>query len=703
MSALEQFISPALTRALGWTLLHSLWQGALVAAVLAGALLLLRRQRAEVRYGLAVGALAVIVALAGSTFELYFRADAGTAAGLGRNAERSAERPHSGSATATRAAVASTASGRNFAPRDAATAAPAPPDWLATGLRYFDQHLPLLVVAWGLGLLAISLRLVGGLLYVQRLRRYRVRPLGAAWQARLAALAGRCGIRQPVALLESALVRVPLVVGHVRPVILLPLGAVAGLPPTYLEAILAHELAHVLRRDYLVNLLQTVAEALFFYHPAVWFVGRCVRTERENCCDDQATALCGGDALRLARALTALAEWCQNNAGATAPRLALAAIGGRGALLGRVRRLVQRRPAASTLAEGLLAGALVLGGLGLLGGSVVLAGTSSPHPLLAGQPVTADWQTEPAPRSPKAGEVADTIRVRPRPASAAARPPGPVVPVPPVGAAFPPDAPDPAQLRRIQRNALRQAERALREANALKGLSPAQHQRITKDLADVQAQLRAAEQGFTAARRPRADEGAGNHPDDEKLRRREEQMRDREEERRDHEEEMRDREEDRHNHEEEMRDREENRRDHEEALHDREKNRPEHAAGMRGRPEAQPHAAADALVAELLKDGLIKDRNNFQLRLTARNLEVDGREQPPKVFRKYLKLHETNLGHPLSATGSLEMNHRSVSFRNEQGMPPPRPPHLPKLPPPPPPALPEPTPPSPPQAPAGPQ
>ena len=138
------------------------------------------------------------------------------------------------------------------------------------------------------------------------------------------ALAERGGLKRPVQLLESALVQVPLVVGHVRPVILLPLGAVAGLSPNCLEAILAHELAHVLRRDYLVNLLQTVAEALFFYHPAVWFMGNCLRAERENCCDDTATALVGGDPLRLARALTALAEWSQSAVIPTAPRLALA-------------------------------------------------------------------------------------------------------------------------------------------------------------------------------------------------------------------------------------------------------------------------------------------------------------------------------------------------------------------------------------------
>ena len=392
MTALEHFVSPTLVRALGWTLLHSLWQGALVAAMLAGALLLLRRQRAEVRYAASAGALGLIAALAGLTFGLYFGTGSGRLAVVqpgaigalaapGTTQTRTIATSTTMTAVATVPLVLRSAGPLAVAPAPVASLAakaPVPTEFIRSFthslILYFDQYLPLLVVVWLLGLLAMSLRMLGGLLYVQRLRRYRVRPLSADWQARLAALAERAGLHRSVALLESALVRVPLVVGHVRPVILLPLGTVAGLSPGYLEAILAHELAHILRRDYLVNLLQTVAEVLFFYHPAVWFVANCVRTERENCCDDAATALVGGDPLRLARALTALAEWTQSAVMPSTPRLALAAVGRPGALLVRVRRLVQRRPAAPTLAESLLAGSLVLGGLVLLGSSVVLAG-----------------------------------------------------------------------------------------------------------------------------------------------------------------------------------------------------------------------------------------------------------------------------------------------------------------------------------------
>ena len=117
-----------------------------------------------------------------------------------------------------------------------------------------------------------------------------------------------------------------------KPVVLLPASALAGLTPQQLEAILAHELAHIRRHDYLVNLLQTLVETLLFYHPAVWWLSRRIRIERENCCDDLAVSLCG-DPCTYARALADL-EALRG----PARSLAMAANGG--SLLQRVRRLL---------------------------------------------------------------------------------------------------------------------------------------------------------------------------------------------------------------------------------------------------------------------------------------------------------------------------------------------------------------------------
>jgi len=395
----KEVLSPALVRALGYALLHSLWQGGVLALLLAGALPLLRRQRAEVRYAASAGALASLVLVAGLTFGLYYQ-------------NQPAALPLAASSAAPAAQVARAVVPSRL-PKVVATpvasaATVSPLGRLRATAVQLEAYLPLVVVAWLLGLLLMSGRLAGGLLYAGRLRRAGTQALGAEWQQRLAALGRRAGVRRPVALLESARVAGPVVLGHLRPVILLPLGAVAGLSPALLEALLAHELAHIVRRDYLLNLGLAVAEVLFFYHPAVWFMANCLRAERENCCDDQAAALCGGDHLRVARALAALAELEATTA--SGPRLALAAAGsgGRGSLLARVRRLALGRPQAPTLSERLLAGSLTL--LGLLGLSTGV--------VLAARPAqTVPGQTAPAASPP------DTARAR-----VVAVPPPPPIP-----------------------------------------------------------------------------------------------------------------------------------------------------------------------------------------------------------------------------------------------------------------------------------
>ena len=406
---LREVLSPALVRALGYALLHSVWQGGVLALLLAGVLPLLRRQRAEVRYAASAGALAALVLVVGLTFGFYYQsAPAGPLAGAASLA---------GATTLSVAAPASPAA--VIAAAATETAAPsAPLTWLRANARQLEAYLPLVVVAWLLGLVLMSGRLAGGLLYASRLRRAGTQALGAEWQQRLASLARRAGVRRPVALLESARVAGPVVLGHLRPVILLPLGAVAGLSPALLEALLAHELAHIVRRDYLLNLGLAVAEVLFFYHPAVWFMANCLRAERENCCDDQAAALCGGDGLRVARALAALAEL--EAASATTPRLALAAAGtsGRGGLLARVRRLALGRPQAPSMSERLLAGSLTL--LGLLGLSTGV--------VLAARPA----QTVPSQTAPTAS-ASDTARRR-------------VVVAPPL-----PPVPDAAEPRQVEK------------------------------------------------------------------------------------------------------------------------------------------------------------------------------------------------------------------------------------------------------------
>lgn len=346
METLSLYLSPQVLHALGYTLLHSLWQGALAAITTAVLLLALHRQRANLRYGIASAGMLLFVLAAAGTFAYYYQTYSAPLTSL-----------PSGFDTATGYSVA------------ASEVAPTTLDraWTTT-TEYMDEHLPAVVTFWMLGFLAMGLRFLAGLAYVQRLRRYRVTPMGAKWQAKVDALTLQAGYGLRVRVMASGLVSGPMVVGWLKPVILLPSCAISGLSADDLEMILAHEVAHVLRKDYLVNLLQSIAEVVFFYHPAVWFLSASMRAERENCCDDKAVEL-SGNPIRLARALSALAEMLY--AKEQAPSLALAALGPDGSLVSRVRRLVLRRSAAPSLSEGILGVGLLA--LALLVSSSVLS------------------------------------------------------------------------------------------------------------------------------------------------------------------------------------------------------------------------------------------------------------------------------------------------------------------------------------------
>ena len=172
-----------------------------------------------------------------------------------------------------------------------------------------------------------------GWLLIQRMRRVGVERVGERLEGMVRGLGERMGVRRVVRVVKSGMVGVPVVVGHFRPMILIPASVLSGLSVGQLEAILAHEMAHVRRHDYVVNLLQTVVETVLFYHPAVWWISRRVREEREHCCDDVASAVCGDRGV-YADALVRVDELRGDSVG-----LAIAASGG-GAMFMRVQRVL---------------------------------------------------------------------------------------------------------------------------------------------------------------------------------------------------------------------------------------------------------------------------------------------------------------------------------------------------------------------------
>jgi beta-lactamase regulating signal transducer with metallopeptidase domain len=350
-------MSPLIER-LGWTLLHSLWQGALIWAAVEIALLALRSAAARTRYAVACAALGLFALAPVVTF---LRLD--LPARLHSN-------EHIGVTVAKNSPVGDSATAPLSKPEPVAGPAYASTPHPAARLRPF---LPWLVYAWLCGSMWCCARLTVGWRISRRMAISGLQPLPAEIEGLFRSVRTRLGIDRAVRIGRSAAVQVPTVIGWWRPVVLWPAGVAAGVSPAQIEALLAHELAHIARHDFAVNLLQAVTEALFFYHPAAHAINRHIRREREHACDDIAVALTH-DSLGYAQALATL-----ETARAPVP-LALAATGD-GQLLARIRRLLRVPDAPPREAASLALPALIAAGAYLV---LLLAA-----PVLTAQVLTA--------------------------------------------------------------------------------------------------------------------------------------------------------------------------------------------------------------------------------------------------------------------------------------------------------------------------
>ncbi len=262
---------------LGWTLLHFLWEGMAIAAVYAAACRVMQSAGPNVRYLLACVTLAAMLTAPLVTWQVL-----GAPSAV----------PVAATSTATASAHSVTLTAPMQDPFATARQSPIP-----------EPFLSWVVAIWFAGTLVFWIRLAGGWTMAMRLRSRLVRPAPSDWLETLERLRMRAGVSRAVRLLVSPVASAPMVIGWIRPVLMVPAAALAGLPPEQMETLLIHELAHIRRADYFVNLLQSVAEALLFYHPAVWWVSGHIRDERELCCDDLAVALTG-DPVTYARALS---------------------------------------------------------------------------------------------------------------------------------------------------------------------------------------------------------------------------------------------------------------------------------------------------------------------------------------------------------------------------------------------------------------
>ena len=375
MMQLADWLSPATLRVLALTLLHFLWQGAALAVVAYSVAGLCRS--ASTRYAVGVAALGLMLAAPVASFVLL-RAQIASSAAMLAGDEPGAPVAVANAPLLIRA---------NRAPAQSEDA-PAYFLWL--------------VEAWFAGVVLLSLRSLGGFVVVERLRRKETAPVAAELEELCLSLQRRMGLQRVVRYCESIHLNGPAVAGWIRPVVLLPVSVISGLTTEQLEAVIAHELAHIQRHDAFVNLFQLAVETLLFYHPAVWWLGKRIRAERENCCDDVAVALCESP-VTYANALARMAEW------KAAPQFVMAA--NRSPLIERITRLLDSPRSVRSFRVANLGACVLCLFTALIAGSAFL---SNVHHV---QAQTASATPAPTPKASPA-PVASTARTRPVSAAA---------------------------------------------------------------------------------------------------------------------------------------------------------------------------------------------------------------------------------------------------------------------------------------------
>lgn len=303
MNTLSQFFAQPLPEAIGWALLHSVWQGLLILLLLKLILHFVPSRKAILRYGISLAGMAAIL-LAGIATVLHLLP----------------QQPATPSPMTTMAVPTGPATIEKSLPL------------LYEATAFIEHQMPLILTAWIAGIVLCTLRLAGGWMYISRLKKTAM-PVSEYWHELTAGLASRLGLKRIIQLAESAHIDAPAVIGISKPVILVPIGMFTGLSPRQVEAVLLHELTHIRRHDFLVNLVQSFMEVIYFFNPFAWIVSSMIREEREFCCDDEVVSQY--NPRTYAEALAYL-----ESTRTAKTRLSLSLTGGKNDLLHRIKRFM---------------------------------------------------------------------------------------------------------------------------------------------------------------------------------------------------------------------------------------------------------------------------------------------------------------------------------------------------------------------------
>lgn len=357
---IETIFTPQLVDALGWTLLHSIWQGAIFAILLVLILIVFRSFTSQSRYVVSVGLFCAFFLVVSATFLQQWKV-ANTKAEL--SAQKSTQQINNDKFLfGNDAKSSSNITTTEILPPNEEISAVTSASWTTTFRDYFDRHLPLLVTFWFLGILFLQLRFLGQLAYVQRLKHYGTQLFPETWRDKIEDLEGKLRIQKRVKYLTSLRIESPMVIGWLKPVVLMPQQLFQNLTETEIYAVLAHELAHIRREDFIVNIIQTFLCNIFFFHPGVWWMSNRIDDEREHCCDDLAVAVTG-QATSYAKTLINVSEYQLNQQGTPAMVMAFSGKNKRkkgSGFADRIRRLFVVKNGSGSFKEGFATASILM-------------------------------------------------------------------------------------------------------------------------------------------------------------------------------------------------------------------------------------------------------------------------------------------------------------------------------------------------------
>ncbi len=316
-----------LIHVLGWTLVNSLWQAILISLLLGISLLFIKPKYSKMRSMLAYASLLLIFAASIRTFS-----------NLSSITNFSQKEQISVNNFTKSDLVIFYDNQKALTENSISNSKPFPQNKIGEISDFLHQNLSYIVGIWFVGIILLSFRMIGGYLYLNKIKNNNIFPVDKKWEKILQRISNKLEIKRKIKFFESAIVKFPTVIGFLKPVILMPIGMLTEIPYNQIEIILAHEIAHIKRSDYLLNLIQTFLEIIYFFNPAVWIISKIIRNEREYACDDTALEIIGENKnIDFAKALINFKENRINK-----PAVAISVIGTKNSLFRRIKRMLSK-------------------------------------------------------------------------------------------------------------------------------------------------------------------------------------------------------------------------------------------------------------------------------------------------------------------------------------------------------------------------